>query len=42
VRVRDLYHRLGEPETWETLIAGLRARNRHLTAFKDELNKAGL
>jgi hypothetical protein len=42
VRVRDLYHRLGEPETWETLIAGLRARNRHLPAFKDELNKAGL
>lgn len=41
-RVRDLYHRLGEPETWETLIADLRARNRNLPALKDELDKAGL
>lgn len=42
VRVRNLYHRLGEPETWETLIADLRERNRRLPALQDELNKAGL
>jgi uncharacterized Zn finger protein len=41
-RVRDLYHRLGEPETWQTLIADLLKRNRRLPALKDELNKAGL
>jgi uncharacterized Zn finger protein len=42
VRVRDLYHRLSEPETWHTLIADLREENRRLRAPKDELNKAGL
>ena len=42
VRVRDLYHRLGEPGTWQTLIADLREQNRRLPALKDELNKAGL
>jgi uncharacterized Zn finger protein len=42
VRVRDLYHRLGEPETWQTLIADLREQNRQLPALQDELNKAGL
>jgi uncharacterized Zn finger protein len=42
VRVRDLYHRLGEPATWNALIAGLRERNRRLPALKDELGKAGL
>jgi uncharacterized Zn finger protein len=42
VRVRDLYHRLGEPATWDALIAGLRERNRRLRALKDELGKAGL
>lgn len=42
VRVRDLYHRLSEPETWDTLIIGLREQNRRLSALKDELNKAGL
>ncbi len=41
-RVRDLYHRLDEPKTWETFIAGLREQNRRLRALKDELNKAGL
>jgi hypothetical protein len=40
-RVRDLYQGLGELETWVTLITNLRARNRHLPALKDELNKAG-
>jgi len=42
VRVRDLYHCLGEPGTWQTLIADLREQNRRLRALKDELNKAGL
>jgi len=41
-RVRDLYHRLDEPKTWETFIADLREQNRRLRALKDELNKAGL
>ena len=41
-RVRDLYQRLGEPETWQILIADLREQNRRLRALKDELNKAGL
>ncbi len=41
-RVRDLYHRLDEPKTWETFIADLREQNRYLRALKDELNKAGL
>jgi uncharacterized Zn finger protein len=40
--VRDLYHRLGEPETWDTLITDLRERNRRLPALRDELSKAGL
>ena len=41
-RVRDLYYRLGEPKTWQALIADLREQNRRLRALKDELNKAGL
>jgi len=42
VRVRELYRCLGEPATWDTLIASLREQNRRLPALKDELNKAGL
>jgi uncharacterized Zn finger protein len=42
IRVRDLYRRLGEAATWETLIADLREQNRRLPALQDELNKAGL
>jgi uncharacterized Zn finger protein len=42
IRVRDLYRRLGEAATWETLIADLREQNRRLPALRDELNKAGL
>jgi len=42
VRVREVYQRLGERETWETLIAGLREHNRRLRALHDELNRAGL
>lgn len=41
-RVRDLYHRLGESDTWQTLITRLREDNRRLRALQDELNKAGL
>jgi uncharacterized Zn finger protein len=42
VRVRELYHRLGEPATWATLIAGLKEQNRRLHALQEELNRAGL
>jgi uncharacterized Zn finger protein len=42
VRVRDLYHRLGESRAWKIYIAELRDRNRRLRALKDELSKAGL
>jgi uncharacterized Zn finger protein len=42
VRVRELYQRLGEGETWQALITNLREQNRRLPALKDELNKAGL
>jgi uncharacterized Zn finger protein len=42
IRVQDLYHRLGEPATWDALIADLRERNRRLRALKEELGKAGL
>ena len=42
VRVREVYHRLGERETWETLIAGLKEQNRRLRALQEELNRAGL
>jgi uncharacterized Zn finger protein len=41
-RVRDLFDKLGEPETWRGLIAKLRERERRLRALQDELNKAGL
>jgi hypothetical protein len=41
-RVRDLYARLGEQETWDRYIAGLRDRNRTLRALKEELAAAGL
>jgi hypothetical protein len=42
VRVRDLYGRLGEPETWDAFITNLREQNRRLRALKEELTKAGL
>ena len=42
MKVRDLYGSLGEPGKWASYIARLREQNRHLTAFKDELEKAGL
>lgn len=42
VRVREVYQRLGEGETWQTLISDLRDQNRRLRALKDELDKVGL
>jgi hypothetical protein len=41
-RVRMLYERLGEAQTWQTLITELRERNRRLRAFQEELRAAGL
>ena len=40
--VRDVYLRLGEPQTWEALIANLREQHRNLPALRDEFNRAGL
>jgi uncharacterized Zn finger protein len=40
--VRDSYQRLGEPHTWQALIANLREQHRNLPALKDEFNRAGL
>lgn len=41
-RVCQLYHRLGESETWSRYIAELRERNRTLRALKEELAAANL
>lgn len=41
-RVRNLYKRLGEEETWQALIKDIRERNVRLRALQDELNQAGL
>ena len=40
--VREAYLRLGEPQTWETLIADLREQHRNLPALREELARAGL
>jgi len=40
--VRDAYLHLGEPHTWQALIANLREQHRNLPALKDEFNRAGL
>ena len=42
LRVRDLYHRLGQDATWEAYIAHLQQEHQRLRALQDELNKAGL
>ena len=42
LRVRDLYHRLGEDAAWEAYIAHLRQEHQRLRALQDELNKAEL
>jgi len=41
-KVRTLYQKLGEHETWTNYIATLREQNRILRALKEELTKAGL
>ncbi len=41
-RVRDLFARLGEGETWRGFIAELRTRERRLRALQEELDRAGL
>jgi len=40
--VREAYLRLGEPQTWQVLIANLREEYRNLPALREELNRAGL
>ena len=42
LRVRALYHALGEPGAWDAYIAHLREENRRLRALKEELAKVGL
>ncbi len=42
VKVRALYEKLGEGETWTSYITGLREQNRNLRALKEELLNAGL
>jgi catechol 2,3-dioxygenase-like lactoylglutathione lyase family enzyme len=41
-KMRSLYDKLGEHETWTTYITALREQNRNLRALKEELAKAGL
>ena len=41
-KIRSLYERLGEHETWTRYIATLREQNRNLRALKEELAKAEL
>jgi uncharacterized Zn finger protein len=42
VRVRDLYHRQDDHDTWLKYITHLRQEYRRLPALQDEMNKAGL
>ncbi len=42
VKVRTLYEKLGESETWTSYSTTLREQNRNLRALKEELAKAGL
>ncbi len=42
VKVRALYEKLGEGETWTSYITVLREQNRNLRALKEELAAAGL
>lgn len=41
-KMRKLYDKLGERETWTSYITTLREQNRNLRALKEELAKAGL
>lgn len=40
--VRDIYHVLQDAETWNALIADIRARHKNLPALQDELNRCKL
>jgi len=42
IKMRTLYDKLGERETWTSYITTLREQNRNLRALKEELAKAGL
>ena len=42
VKVRALYEKLGEGETWTGYVTALREQNRNLRALKEELADAGL
>ncbi len=41
-RMRPLFQRLNQNEVWQTLMVGIREKNRMLRALKEELDKAGL
>ncbi len=41
-KMRSLYEKLGEQETWTRYVAALRDQNRNLRALKEELTNAGL
>lgn len=41
-KVRKLYQKLDEQDTWQQYIGRIRAENSNLPALQDELNKAGL
>lgn len=41
-QVRALYQRLGEAETWQTMIASIRQEQKRLRALQEELTKAGI
>jgi uncharacterized Zn finger protein len=41
-RMRDLYLSLGQDETWDAFIAGLRADNARLYALRDEMTQVGV
>jgi catechol 2,3-dioxygenase-like lactoylglutathione lyase family enzyme len=42
IKMRSLYEKLGEQETWIRYLAALRDQNRNLRALKEELTNAGL
>jgi uncharacterized Zn finger protein len=42
VRIRDLYRRQGDHDTWPKYIAHLRQEYKRLPALQDEMNKVGL
>jgi hypothetical protein len=42
VRVRDLYHRQDDHDTWLQYITHLRQEYSRLPALQDEMNKTGL